>query len=131
VQRALSIGEVGHSFEQSLRGVVFGVHCPTLGDSQGESSIFLPYDAMNWTVEEFIPGGKEIVSGPARGLVTKDKWRVLGFYPSLKFAALALMDKAAPLGEEGLASNLLERWNAAEAHVLEAVECALREPLGV
>lgn len=44
-------------------------------------------DEMNYTLEKFIPGGKE-VKAPKTGEVkiTKDKWGIVGYYPNIRQA---------------------------------------------
>lgn len=45
-------------------------------------------DEYNWTLERRVEGGRVLRSGK----VSKEGWRTLGFYPTLRAAAFALLD---------------------------------------
>lgn len=76
-------------------------------------------DPLNWTIEEFQEGGKVISRGPHAGKLTEELWKPAKcFYPTLKLAALALIDKAA--GDAlltGEATTILEAIQVAERSV--------------
>ena len=77
-------------------------------------------DQYNWCIEEWQEGGTPISRGRYAGQLTEAKWMAPeAFYPSLKHAALGLIDKAA--GDAmliGEATTILEAIKVAERTVL-------------
>lgn len=80
-------------------------------------------DEFNWCIEEWQEGGKEIEKGKFQGEFTKAKWKPSNaFYPTLKDALTALINKAA--GDALItkeANNILEAIKIAESKVLNTM----------
>lgn len=83
-------------------------------------------DPLNWTIEEWQEGGQPISRGRYTGQATIAKWKLPeAFYPTLKHAAIALIDKAA--GDAlliGEATSILEAIKLAETRVLATLAVA-------
>ena len=81
-------------------------------------------DPFNWCIEEWQEGGAKIEKGRFQGEVTKAKWKAANeFYPTLKEAAKALLNKAA--GDAILNNeikDILEAINKAETIVLKTLK---------
>jgi hypothetical protein len=80
-------------------------------------------DPYNWCIEEWQEGGATIEKGRFMGGKTTAKWKAPScYYPSLKEAAMGLMQKA--IGDSLLnkeANTILEAINLAEKRVLETL----------
>lgn len=80
-------------------------------------------DPFNWCIEEWQEGGKQIDKGKFQGEVTKAKWKAANeFYPTLKEAAKALINKAAGdaiLNNE--TKDILEAIKIAEERVINSL----------
>lgn len=77
-------------------------------------------DVHNWIVEGWSEPS-EIKTGPKKGEMSKGGWKVLGYYGTLKSAAVAMLDKGA--GEavrEG--RPILEAIEQAERNVISMLE---------
>ena len=77
-------------------------------------------DPHNWCIEEFQTGGGTVERGRYAGQVKQERWKAAAlFYPTLRHAALALIDKAA--GDailNGECTSILEALKLAETRVL-------------
>ena len=80
-------------------------------------------DPFNWCIEEWQEGGAKIEKGRFQGEVTKAKWKAANeFYPTLKEAAKALINKAAGdaiLNNE--TNDILEAIKIAEERVINSL----------
>ena len=80
-------------------------------------------DPFNWCIEEWQEGGAKIEKGRFQGEVTKAKWKAANeFYPTLKEAAKALLNKAAGdaiLNNE--TKDILEAIKIAEERVINSL----------
>lgn len=80
-------------------------------------------DPFNWCIEEWQEGGAKIEKGRFQGEVTKAKWKAANeFYPTLKEAAKALINKAtgdAILNNE--TKDILEAIKIAEERVINSL----------
>lgn len=76
-------------------------------------------DPLNWCIEEWQEGGDPITRGRYAGQEKTSKWKAPElFYPSLRIAAMALIDKAA--GDAliaGEAQSILDALKIAETRV--------------
>lgn len=86
-------------------------------------------DPMNWCIEEWQEGGDIVSRGKFAGQEKQSKWKLPNaFFPTLKIAALALIDKAA--GDAllaGEATSILSAIALAETRVLETLEAMPKE----
>ena len=77
-------------------------------------------DPYNWCIEEWQEGGELVSRGPYAGQAKQARWMAAAlFYPTLRDAALALVDKAA--GDAllvGECQTILEAIEAARLSVL-------------
>lgn len=76
-------------------------------------------DERNWTLDRWDEGGYTIDRGPKAGETKKPGWKVLGYYPNIKSAAVAALDKS--VGDNLTGADIIAAIEAAEARVLEAV----------
>jgi hypothetical protein len=80
-------------------------------------------DPYNWCIEEWQEGGAKIEKGRFQGEVTKAKWKAANeFYPTLREAAKALLNKAAGdaiLNNE--TKDILEAIKIAEERVINSL----------
>lgn len=83
-------------------------------------------DEYNWCIEEWQEGGGTVERGRYAGQQKQARWKAPeSFYPSLKHAALGLLDKAA--GDallSGEAADILSAIKQAEACVLATLAVA-------
>lgn len=79
----------------------------------------IKHDKLNWAIQEYQEGGGEISRGRYAGQEMTARWKApKAFYPSLRSAALGLLDQAA--GDAllaGEATELLEALKLAEERV--------------
>jgi hypothetical protein len=79
----------------------------------------IKHDKLNWAIQEFQEGGGEISRGRYAGQEKQEKWKApKSFHPSIRNAALALLDQAA--GDallSGEATSILEALKLAEQRV--------------
>ena len=77
-------------------------------------------DPHNWCIEEWQEGGGLVERGRYAGQAKQSRWKAAAlFYPTLRHAALALLDKAAGdalLNDE--ATSILDAIKLAEMQVL-------------
>jgi hypothetical protein len=86
-------------------------------------------DPLNWGIEEWQEGGEKIEKGRHKDKLTSSKWKPANsFYPTLKDAAIALLDKVTgdKIAEsEGI--SLLNAILAAEKNVIAIIEKTNKE----
>lgn len=84
------------------------------------------HDKLNWAIYEWQEGGEAISRGRYAGDAKQAKWKApKAFYPSLRSAALGLIDQAA--GDAllaGEAASILDAIKQAEACVLATLAVA-------
>lgn len=87
------------------------------------------HNKLNWVIQEWQPEGEAISRGPHAGKASKGLWKAPKcFYPSIRRAALDLIDIAA--GDamlSGEAANVLEALKVAEARVIETLNAMTPE----
>lgn len=77
-------------------------------------------DEHNWVVESWSPPS-EIKVGPKKGQMSEGAWKVAGYYSSLRFAALAMLDKGAGEAVES-GREIIDALDEAEERVLAALK---------
>lgn len=77
------------------------------------------HDKLNWAIEEWQEGGEAITRGRYVGQEKQSKWmQPKEFYPSLRHAALGLLDRAASDALlAGEVNSILEALEIAEKRV--------------
>ncbi len=76
-------------------------------------------DDHNWVLERETPGGKPYRAGGKEG-VSKARWDITGYYPSLERAARACLTEAVVAGHTG--QDILDRLARAEVAILAALK---------
>lgn len=81
-------------------------------------------DPLNWGIEEWQEGGEVIEKGRHKDKLTCSKWKPSNaFYPSLKDAAIALLDKVAgDNAAESESKSLIDCILNAEKTILKVIE---------
>ena len=90
-------------------------------------------DPYNWDLEEWQAGGETISRGRFAGQQTVAKWKAsTAHYPSLKEAAIALLDKAAGdsllIGEATSILQAIERAQLAVLATLAVADMGIKQP---
>ena len=78
-------------------------------------------DPLNWVIEKYSPGGEVISRGKFVGKLTKEAWKIVGYYCNAKEAYQALLHKE--ITELTLNENkpIAEAIALAEKNVLELI----------
>ncbi len=72
-------------------------------------------DEHNWVVESWNPPS-EIKVGPKKGQQSEGSWKVVGYYSSLRFAALAMLDKGTGIEVEA-GHEIIDALDKAETRI--------------
>lgn len=76
------------------------------------------YNSLNWVVERFQEGGTRLPSGK----VTRKKWIITGYHPSLARACMDALTELIPIGTAG--ADIVPAIHAAKEAILAALQAA-------